>query len=113
MQIRLIFALALASSTSLSVAGQPSESLLQALSLELQSARSLPQGAQAAFRCPKDGAILIGTRNEAIRKALGEPDFVEPNDARGSVSSPRWTYSFTGVRPAGERGGGFPELRQR
>jgi hypothetical protein len=77
--------------------------LLDSLAAELRSLRTLPVGASSNARCPSDTARLVGLRKSQIRDALGEPDYID----RAGIT---WTYFFSSPIPAGQLGGGHPEL---
>jgi hypothetical protein len=77
--------------------------LLETLAIGLAHVRTLPQGSPTSYACPKDKDSLLGTSQSAIRKALGQPDYVE-------FSPSAWTYFFTRPVPPSQRGGGYPEL---
>jgi len=80
---------------------QTPSSALDSLGRELRELRALPAGAPSKANCPRDSKQLVGLNRTEIRAALGEPDYIE---------EPTWTYIFTSPVPAGQFGGGFPEL---
>jgi hypothetical protein len=80
-----------------------SDPQLDSLATELRGLRALPVGASSNARCPSDAARLVGLTKFQIRDALGAPDHID----RAGMT---WTYFFSSPIPAGQRGGGHPEL---
>ena len=76
-------------------------SLLEDLGARLQQARSLPVGAETKFRCPDDLNQFKGVSMAIVSAALSKPDFEVGNEH---------SYFLTSPVPAGQKGGGFPEL---
>ena len=87
-----------------------SEALLKALSQELRTVRSLPQGTSTRARCPENGSVLVGVQKQALVAALGDPDFISPQNSNQPFLVATWTYFFTSPLRSDQRGGGFPEL---
>jgi hypothetical protein len=75
---------------------------LESLAQQLQQLRALERGAPSRASCPEDTSPFVGLSQDAVRQALGEPDFVQ---APG-----KWTYFLSSPLVQGQRGGGFPEL---
>ena len=77
------------------------DSLLEQLKQQLLQARAMPAGATTSYRCPDNLDSLKGKRGTDIRTALGSPDF----EQEGAFS-----YFLSSPVPAGQRGGGFPQI---
>ena len=75
---------------------------LESLAQQLQQLRALERGAPSRASCPEDTRGLVGLRQDAVHRALGEPDFLQ--------GPSKWTYFLSSPLPQGQLGGGFPEL---
>src|SRR5262245_3939780 len=75
---------------------------LESLAQQLQQLRGLERGSPSRASCPEDTSALVGLSQDAVRHALGEPDFVQ--------GPGKWTYFLSSPLRQGQLGGGFPEL---
>jgi hypothetical protein len=77
------------------------QQLLTDLATKMKEARSLPTGAKRLFSCPLELERLAGTPLATINAVLPKAD-LSLDDSQ--------SYFLTGLKPLGQRGGGFPEI---
>ena len=82
---------------------------LAKLGRQLRHVRSLPVGTPTDLSCPQELGRFTGLQKSQIADTLGAPDY-SPGGPPKSRRSLEWCYFFTSPVPAGQVGGGFPEL---
>lgn len=102
MHLRIFFLALFALLAGCATDGSPA-ALLDSLGDQLSSMRTLPVNTATNARCPKGTDALVGESISNLKRALGEPDFIDRQDNS-------WWYFFTSPRPVLQFGGGFPQL---
>ncbi|MES2316120.1 MAG: hypothetical protein V4631_01380 [Pseudomonadota bacterium] len=94
----LLLLLATAQASALAAEGQVQ---LDKLAATLRYLRAMPPGAKSALRCPSNLEKVHGTSMATVIATIGKPDY---------VGSREYTYFLSSPIPAGQKGGGHPEI---